>query len=59
MVEIDHVAVQAGNWKMTLARQPENSVFRIIKIFGNKLDGWPDLREIGRRFEVGEQEQGP
>ena len=59
LVEIDHVAVQAGNGKMTHARQPENPVLRIIKSFSNKPDGWLDLRDIDRHFDVSEQEQGP
>jgi hypothetical protein len=59
MVEIDHVAVQAGNGKITHARQPENRVFRIIKTLSNKPDGWFDLRDIDRRFDVSEQEHGP
>jgi hypothetical protein len=44
---------------LSIARKPENPVFRIIKALSNKPDGWFDLRDIDRRFYVSEQEQGP
>ncbi len=59
MVEIDHVAIQTGNWKMAHAWQSENPMFRIIKTLGNKPDRWFDMRDIGRRFDISEQDQGP
>ena len=59
MVEIDQVAIQAGNWKMAHAWQSENPVLRIIEALGNYPDGCFDLREIDRRFDICEQEQGP
>jgi hypothetical protein len=59
MMEIDHVAVQAGDGKMTHARQPENPVFRIIETLCDKSDGWFDLRDIDRRLDVGKQNQSP
>jgi hypothetical protein len=59
LVQMDHVAVQAGDREMAHPWQPEDPVFGRIKMFADQPQGRFGLREIARRFEVRQQEQGP